>query len=113
MLAQRWVWFVLGVVTIPTLSFVRDRFGGPDPKSLLPYGNVREEFTRTFRGDNDYEYTLRSKGSREEFKAFVSKMKMDGYRVDADRYEKKERDGRMLTTVRYVDGWITYREFFN
>ncbi len=108
---QRWSWFLIGIVFLPTVSFVKGLFAPVTPKEAMPYTFVREEFTRTFRGDNDYGYSLRSRGSKEEFERFVKAMKMESYRISGERYEKTE-DGRLRITISYVDGWITYEEFF-
>jgi hypothetical protein len=91
---------------------MRGFFAPVTPKEAMPYEFVREEFTQTFRGDNDYSYSLRSRGSKEEFIQFVKRMKMEAYRVTDVRYERKSENERLLTTISYSDGWIIYEESF-
>ncbi|MDF9833043.1 hypothetical protein M2103_001260 [Ereboglobus sp. PH5-5] len=64
--------------------------------------------TRTFCGDNDYTYTLQSRGTHEEFLLFVEKMKMSGHRINDTRYEKKSENNHLIITINYEEGWIIY-----
>lgn len=100
------------MICLPAVSLVRTQFTPKAPKDLMPYEFVREETTRTFRGDNDYRYILRSRGSKEEFLQFVRAMDMGSNRITDDRFEKISDDKRMTTTIYYSDGWIVYEETF-
>lgn len=107
-LQQRLVWFFLGVAFLPTVLFVVGRFGGPNPKTVMPFTSVLEESRTEFFLPADYSYSLRSKGSVEEFHEFVRTMKLEAYRLSETRFEKKE--GDRIIVVEYNDGWVTYRE---
>jgi hypothetical protein len=109
---QRWPWFLLGLILLPAVSLVRGVFEPLSAKAAMPFESVREECTRTFRGDADYSYTLRSRATKDEFAQFVKAMKMEGHRISDERYEKKTENGRLVTTISYADGWITYEEVF-
>lgn len=76
----------------------------------MPFTAVFEESRTEFFFPADYSYSLRSKGTIEEYRAFVRKMKMDAFRVSEEHYEKKSPDGQRLVEIFYSDGWITYRE---
>jgi hypothetical protein len=106
---KRWVWFVLGMATLPTLYYVADLFlWSPNPKAEMPFTAIYEESrTETFLPP-DYSYSLRSKGSMDEFRQFARKMRMEPFRVSDTRYERKER--QHVTVISYEDGWITYHE---
>jgi hypothetical protein len=105
---KRWVWFLLGMGCLPTLWFIVGLFTGPDPKSAMPFGSVFEESRTEFFLPADYSYSLRSKGSMEEFRQFVRKMKMEAHRVSDTRYEQEQ--GEHVIQIYYEDGWITYHE---
>ena len=106
---KRWVWFLLGMATLPTIVFIADLFlRTPDPKTEMPFKAIYEESrTETFL-PADYSYSLRSKGTMDEFRQFVRKMRMEAYRVSDTRYERKER--KHVTVISFEDGWITYHE---
>jgi hypothetical protein len=107
---QRWVWFLLGLLCLPCLSFLLGLFGPPSAKEAMPFNAVFEESRTEFYLPADYSYSLRSKGSVDEFRQFVKKMKMEDFRVANDHYEKKSSDGQHQIEIFYEDGWITYRE---
>lgn len=107
---QRWIWFLLGLLCLPVLSFVLGLFLPPSPKDAMPFKAVFEESRTEFYLPADYSYSLRSKGSMEEFQQFVKKMKMEAFRVTDSRYEKKSPNGQHRIEIFYNDGWITYRE---
>jgi hypothetical protein len=105
---KRWVWFLLGMASMPIVWFVVGLFVGPDPKTAMPFTSVFEESRTEAFLPADYSYSLRSKGSIEEFRQFVRKMRMEAYRVSDTHYERKDR--QHVTVIFYEDGWITYHE---
>jgi hypothetical protein len=105
---KRWVWFLIGMGCLPTLWFVVGLFVGPDAKTAMPFTSIFEESRTEFFFPADYSYSLRSKGSMEEFRQFVRKMKMEAFRVSETRYEQTER--QHVIQIYYDDGWITYHE---
>ena len=105
---KRWVWFVLGLLCLPSFVYVLRLFTGPDPKSEMPFTSMIEESRTEFFLPADYAYSLRSKGTMEEFLQFVRKMRMETFRVSDTRFEKK--DGEHVIEIFYDDGWITYHE---
>lgn len=56
----------------------------------------------------DYSYSLRSKGTMEDFRQFVRKMRTKTIRVSDTRYEHK--NGEHVIEILYDAGWITYCE---
>jgi hypothetical protein len=106
---KRWVWFLLGMASLPTLIFVADLFlRSPNPKAEMPFTSIFEESRTETYFPADYSYSLRSKGTMDEFRQFVRKMRMEAYRVSDTRYERKEREH--VTVISYEDGWIAYHE---
>ena len=97
---------------LPTLGFVVDLFlsssSSPDPKTEMPFTAIFEESRTETYFPADYSYSLRSKGTMDEFRQFVRKMRMEAYRVSDTRYERKER--QHVTVISYEDGWIAYHE---
>ena len=106
---KRWVWFLLGMASLPTLIFVADLFlRSPNPKAEMPFTSIFEESRTETYFPADYSYSLRSKGTLDEFRQFVKKMHMEAFRVSDTCYEQKEK--QHVTVLSYEDGWISYHE---
>jgi hypothetical protein len=107
-LQSRCFWFVFGLLLLPIIQLTHSYWLDPTAKQAIPFSSLLEESRQEFFFPADYSYTLRSKGSKEEFLRFVKKMKMEQFRGSELHYEKK--DGSRTIKIFYEDNWITYSE---